>query len=96
MDIWEEMYLKAKEEYHPEELSPFIDAHHLERNEYQEEQERAIVASLQDKLYAQQERHDNTGIETRVVMRVTDRKDICDANDRSRNTDYPCGIVPFQ
>ena len=29
MDIWEEMYLKAKEEYHPEELSPFIDAHHV-------------------------------------------------------------------
>lgn len=29
MDIWEEMYLKAKEEYHPEEISPFIDAHHV-------------------------------------------------------------------
>ena len=29
MDIWEEMYLKAKEEYHPEEVSPFITAHHV-------------------------------------------------------------------
>ena len=29
MDIWEEMYLKAKEEYHPEEASPFIEAHHV-------------------------------------------------------------------
>ena len=29
MNIWEEMYLKAKEEYHPEEISPFITAHHV-------------------------------------------------------------------
>ena len=29
MDIWEEMYLKAKEEYHPEDVSPFITAHHV-------------------------------------------------------------------
>lgn len=29
MDIWEKMYLKAKEEYHPEEISPFITAHHV-------------------------------------------------------------------
>ena len=29
MDIWEEMYLKAKEEYHPEEVTPFITAHHV-------------------------------------------------------------------
>ena len=29
MDIWEEMYLKAKDEYHPEEISPFLDAHHV-------------------------------------------------------------------
>jgi len=29
MDIWEEMYLKAKEEYHPEEVSPFIQTHHV-------------------------------------------------------------------
>jgi cytidine deaminase len=29
MDIWEEMYLKAKEEYHPEDVSPFIQAHHV-------------------------------------------------------------------
>ena len=29
MDIWEEMYLKAKEEYHPQAVSPFIDAHHV-------------------------------------------------------------------
>ena len=29
MDIWEEMYLKAKEEYHPQEISPFILAHHV-------------------------------------------------------------------
>ena len=29
MDIWEKMYLKAKEEYHPEDISPFIRAHHV-------------------------------------------------------------------
>ena len=23
MDIWEEMYLKAKDEYHPEKVSPY-------------------------------------------------------------------------
>ena len=29
MDIWEKLYLKAKEQYHPEEVSPFIYAHHV-------------------------------------------------------------------
>lgn len=29
MDIWERLYEKAKEQYHPEELSPFIYAHHF-------------------------------------------------------------------
>jgi len=29
MDIWEEMYNKAKSEYHPEKVSPFVDAHHV-------------------------------------------------------------------
>ena len=29
MDIWEKLYLKAKEEYHPEEVSPFVYAHHV-------------------------------------------------------------------
>lgn len=29
MDIWEEMYEKAKMEYHPEEVSPFVMAHHV-------------------------------------------------------------------
>ena len=29
MDIWQEMYEKAKIEYHPEEVSPFITAHHV-------------------------------------------------------------------
>ena len=29
MDIWEKMYNKAKAEYHPEEVSPFITAHHV-------------------------------------------------------------------
>ena len=29
MDIWEEMYLKAKEEYHPKDISPFLMAHHV-------------------------------------------------------------------
>lgn len=28
-DIWEKMYEKAKSEYHPEEISPFITAHHV-------------------------------------------------------------------
>ena len=29
MDIWEEMYNAALKEYHPEEVSPFIMAHHV-------------------------------------------------------------------
>ena len=29
MDIWEKLYIKAKEQYHPEEVSPFIYAHHV-------------------------------------------------------------------
>lgn len=29
MDIWETLYEKAKEQYHPEEVSPFIMAHHV-------------------------------------------------------------------
>lgn len=29
MDIWEELYIKAKEQYHPEDVSPFIYAHHV-------------------------------------------------------------------
>lgn len=28
-DIWEKMYEKAKAEYHPEEITPFITAHHV-------------------------------------------------------------------
>lgn len=29
MNIWETLYLKAKEQYHPEEISPFVYAHHV-------------------------------------------------------------------
>lgn len=29
MDIWEKLYNEAKKEYRPEEVSPFIDAHHV-------------------------------------------------------------------
>ena len=29
MDVWEKMYNKAKAEYHREEVSPFIVAHHV-------------------------------------------------------------------
>jgi len=29
MDIWEELYLKAKREYHPNDLSPFFWANHV-------------------------------------------------------------------
>ena len=29
MDIWEKLYLKAKEQYRPQEVSPFIYAHHV-------------------------------------------------------------------
>jgi len=29
MDIWEKLYEKAKEQYHPEEVSPFVFAHHV-------------------------------------------------------------------
>ena len=29
MDIWDKLYLAAKEQYHPEEISPFFLAHHV-------------------------------------------------------------------
>lgn len=29
MDIWERLYIKAKEQYHPEDVSPFLYAHHV-------------------------------------------------------------------
>lgn len=29
MDIWEKLYLRAREAYHPEEVSPFVYAHHV-------------------------------------------------------------------
>lgn len=29
MDIWEQLYLKAKEQYYPTEISPFVYAHHV-------------------------------------------------------------------
>ena len=29
MDIWERLYERAKKEYHPEDVSPFIQAHHV-------------------------------------------------------------------
>ena len=29
MDIWDKLYNKAKAEYHPEDVSPFITAHHV-------------------------------------------------------------------
>ena len=29
MDIWEKLYLKAKEQYHPEDATPFVYAHHV-------------------------------------------------------------------
>lgn len=28
-DVWQEMYELAKKEYHPEDVSPFISAHHV-------------------------------------------------------------------
>ncbi len=29
MDIWEKLYIRAKEQYHPEDVSPFIYVHHV-------------------------------------------------------------------
>lgn len=29
MDIWENLYTKAKEQYHPKDVSPFLYAHHV-------------------------------------------------------------------
>ena len=29
MDIWEQLYLKAKEHYHPQEVTPLIYAHNV-------------------------------------------------------------------
>ena len=31
MDIWEQLYNKAKAEYHPEDVTPFVMAHHALR-----------------------------------------------------------------
>ena len=42
MDIWEEMYLKARKEYHPEDVSPFITAHHVVA---------AVQSAKTDKIY---------------------------------------------
>ena len=29
MDIWDKLYERARKEYHPEKVSPFVDAHHV-------------------------------------------------------------------
>ncbi len=29
MDIWENLYRQAEKEYHPEDVSPFVHAHHV-------------------------------------------------------------------
>lgn len=29
MDIWEKLYIKAKEQYHPADVTPFVYAHHV-------------------------------------------------------------------
>ena len=29
MDIWEKLYVQAKKEYHPEDVTPFVYAHHV-------------------------------------------------------------------
>ena len=29
MDVWEQLYLKAREQYHPQDISPFLYAHHV-------------------------------------------------------------------
>ena len=29
MDIWERLYARAKKEYHPEDVTPFVHAHHV-------------------------------------------------------------------
>lgn len=29
MDIWEKLYTRAKEEYHPQDVTPFVHAHHV-------------------------------------------------------------------
>ena len=29
MDIWEKLYMVAKEQYHPQDVSPFVYAHHV-------------------------------------------------------------------
>ena len=29
MDIWEQLYEKARAQYHPEEITPFLSAHHV-------------------------------------------------------------------
>ena len=31
MDVWERLYQQAKKEFHPEDVSPFIYAHHVAR-----------------------------------------------------------------
>ena len=58
MDIWEEVYRKAKEQYHPEDVSPFIYAHHVvcalesENGEILVDYETAVTVRLSELLPA--------------------------------------------
>lgn len=29
MDIWEKLYMQAKEEYYPQDITPFVHAYHV-------------------------------------------------------------------
>ena len=74
--------------------TPLVYGHHLEGDKDEEEEERAVVRALQGELDTQQNRHEDTGIETRVVMRVAHGEYICNADHGSRNADYPGRIGP--
>ena len=76
--------------------APLVDRHHLEGDEDEEIEEGAVVLAEQGELHAEQGGHDDTGEEAREVLRVTHGEDICDANDRSGNADYPGGVVKMQ
>lgn len=49
MDIWEEMYNKAKVEYHREQVSPFIVAHHVVSAVESEDGEMEILVDFESR-----------------------------------------------
>ncbi|MBE6152574.1 MAG: cytidine deaminase [Firmicutes bacterium] len=94
MDIFEKLYMKAKEEYRPEQVSPFIDAHHVvaalesERGEIFTGfciESASGVMNLCAERVAALNMYINTG-ETKIKRMIAFRKD-----SPKNNGGMPCG-----